>query len=177
MKKNKSEFLLKVIFNYTMQFLIIMLFYFLLTRYGVTAAVVSGESMMPTLKDGDILVDDLFFYQFQGLERNDLISFQKEGTDKQLIKRIVGIPGDTIQIKEGILYVNNKKVEEHRLDKMCSSGIAYHPIKLKDGEYFVLGDNRNNSRDSRFKSIGIVKENEISGKIICRLFSNFSVYF
>lgn len=94
-----------------------------------------------------------------------------------MIKRIVGIPGDTIQIKEGILYVNNKKVEEHRLDKMCSSGIAYHPIKLKDGEYFVLGDNRNNSRDSRFKSIGIVKENEISGKIICRLFSNFSVYF
>lgn len=176
MKKINNEFNIKSIINYTIQFFIVMLFCFLLTRYGVTAAVVNGESMIPTLEDGDVLIDDLFFYQFQGLKRNDLISFQKEGTDKQLIKRIVGIPGDTVQIIKGSLYINDEIVEEPGLDKMRYPGIAYRSIELKDGEYFVLGDNRNNSRDSRYKSVGIVNENEISGKIICRLFSDFSMY-
>ena len=82
------------------------------------------------------------------------------------VKRVVGVPGDTLQIIDGVLYINNVIAEEKEdiFDKMEDAGIAANAIKLSSGEYFVLGDNRNSSEDSRSANIGIVKHNMIIGK-------------
>lgn len=106
-----------------------------------------------------------FSYMLSTPKRGDVIVFKPNGNTNAYssIKRVIGIPGDTIQIKDGVVYIDGEKYEEE-WDNMTDAGIAEDEIKLDIEEYFVLGDNRNNSEDSRYADVGIVKLGDIEGK-------------
>lgn len=135
---------------------------------------VDGRSMEPTLQDGDQLIVDKISYRFRDPERFDIIIFPYHGDGSKktyYIKRIIGLPGETIQIVDGKIYINGEVLEEnYGKEVMEGSGRASQPIVLGDDEYFVLGDNRNNSKDSRVESVGNIKRSDIIGRAWIRIF-------
>ena len=127
-----------------------------------------GQSMDTTLSGGDTVLLNVLTYQLGSPQRGDIISFKPNGstTGHSNIKRIIGLPGEKIQIKDGMIYIDGSVyTEQTDYPAMTNPGLAASEITLDDGEYFVLGDNRNNSEDSRFADIGIVKEEYIEGKV------------
>ena len=128
--------------------------YLIITYVGQRTRV-SGDSMESTLHSGDNLIVDKLSYHFREPERYEIIVFPYRYEENTFyIKRIVGLPGDTIQIKDGYLYIDGERADE---------------IKLGEDEYFVLGDNRNGSSDSRDPSVGILKREEIIGRAWVRI--------
>lgn len=146
--------------------LVVIVITFLFIKYVCQRTDVIGSSMSPTLEDGDCLIVDKITYKFREPKRYEIIIFPyRDDSGRYYVKRIIGIPGDTIQIKDGKVYVNEEELEESYLTELTDdAGRIAEPLTLKDGEYFVMGDNRNNSLDSRF-DIGIVSKEEITGKI------------
>ena len=140
----------------------------LISSYVIQYTTVHGESMFPTLQDGDHLLMDKVSYRFKEPERFDVIVFSyqyKENT--YYIKRIIGLPGDTVKISNGVIYVNGKALIEHYgNDSIEDPGLAANEIVLEEGEYFVLGDNRNSSIDSREPSVGNIKRDNIVGRVL-----------
>lgn len=143
---------------------------------------VSGESMEPTLSNGDNLIVDKFTYHFQEPKRFDIIVFPFQyAEDTFYIKRIIGLPGETVQIDaRGTIYIDGEILEESYGREIISQetiGIAAEPITLGDDEYFVMGDNRNNSTDSRMEIVGNIKRKNIIGKAWVRIwpFDKFGV--
>ena len=132
---------------------------------------VSGESMENTLDDGDQLIVDKITYRFQDPERFVIIVFPfhyKENT--YYIKRIIGLPGETVQIADGAIYIDGEVLQEsYGREVMQDPGIAAEPITLGEDEYFVLGDNRNQSSDSRDPSVGLIHRDEIIGRAWLRI--------
>ena len=134
---------------------------------------VSGHSMETTLQDGDQLIVDKISYRFRDPKRYDIIVFPYQYEENvYYIKRIIGLPGETVQVKDGYVYINGEKLESDIYGKevMQSAGIAAEPITLGDDEYFVLGDNRNNSSDSRDPSVGILKRKDLLGRAWVRIY-------
>ena len=130
--------------------------YLLITFVGQRTSV-SGSSMEPTLSNNDQLILDKISYRFSEPKRFDIIVFPfqyKENT--YYVKRVIGLPGETVQIDlEGNIYINGEILEEdYGKEKINFPGLAVEPITLGDDEYFVMGDNRNNSSDSREVEIG-----------------------
>lgn len=126
-----------------------------------------GVSMEQCLFNGQKVLVNRFVYKLVAPKKNDVVVFLPNGNQNShyYIKRVVGVPGDTIQIKEGRLYVNGTAEEDADLyDKMADAGIAANEFTLQPDEYFVLGDNRNNSEDSRSGNIGAVHRENIVGK-------------
>ncbi len=136
--------------------------------YVAQPFIVSGASMDPTFADGDYLIVDQISKDFTGPSRDSVIIFKypKDET-KYFIKRVIGIPGDVIEIKDGAVIVNGKTIEEPFIDDINRKSDNMDEITLSPGEYFVLGDNRKGSLDSR--SWGTVKEDLIIGRPIVRL--------
>lgn len=134
---------------------------------------VDGSSMNPTLYDKENLILDKISYHFRDPERFDIIvfPFEEDGEETHFIKRIIGLPGETVQIIDGYVYINGELLESDIYGKevMEYAGRAAEPITLGDDEYFVLGDNRNNSRDSRFEEVGNIKRGEITGRAFLRI--------
>ena len=128
--------------------------------------VVNGVSMQPTLSDGDNLIVDKLSYRFHDPDRFDIIVFPQED-GRYFIKRIIGLPGENVRIDEdGFIYINGEKLQEsYGKEVMLDPGLAKDGIQLGADEYFVLGDNRNNSEDSRYADIGNVKKKYIVGKL------------
>lgn len=152
---------------------LIILFTFLIVTFVAQRTVVEGKSMNPTLNDGDNLIVSKITYKVKDPERFDIIVFPFNGSkDTNYIKRIIGLPGETVQIDHaGNIYINQKKLEEHYgAETISYPGIAAEPIKLGEDEYFVLGDNRNDSKDSRFSDVGNIKRSDIIGKAVFRLY-------
>ena len=134
---------------------------------------VSGSSMETTLSDGDQLIVDKISYQFREPERFEIIVFPYQyeaGT--YYIKRIIGLPGETVQVSGGAVYINGELLESdiYGLEPMTSAGEAADPITLGPDEYFVLGDNRNHSSDSRDPSVGVLHREELIGKAWVRIY-------
>lgn len=143
---------------------------------------VEGASMENTLHNGDNLIVDKLSYRFHDPERFDIIVFPFQFQDNTYyIKRIIGLPGETVQIMDdGSIYINGEKLEENygmEVIKPETIGRAAEPIELGDDEYFVMGDNRNNSSDSRTDKVGNIKRENIIGKAWLRIWpvSDFGV--
>ena len=134
--------------------------------------VVDGPSMEPTLHDGNNLIVDKISYRFSDPERFDIIVFPFRYEDKTYyIKRIIGLPGETVYIDEnGTIFIDGEELEEHYgKEVILDPGRAYEPITLGKDEYFVMGDNRNNSSDSRDPVVGNIHRSEIIGKAWMRI--------
>ena len=132
---------------------------------------VDGRSMMNTLHDGDNLIVEKLSYRFSDPKRFDIIVFPPTGKKEYYIKRIIGLPGETVQIDEnGNIYINGELLEEnYGAETIQNPGRAAKPITLGDDECFVMGDNRNNSKDSRSEEVGNVKRSQIIGRAWLRI--------
>lgn len=135
---------------------------------------VDGGSMEPTLYNGDNLIVDKISYRFHDPERFDIIVFPFKYKEKTYyIKRIIGLPGETVQIDlQGNIYINGELLAEgygREVIKPENIGLAMEPVVLGEDEYFVLGDNRNNSSDSRIEAVGNIKREDIIGKAWLRI--------
>ena len=144
---------------------------FLIITYVGQRTHVSGASMKNTLNDGDHLIVDKITYRMREPVRYDIIVFPfryKENTF--YIKRIIGLPGETVQIAGGEIYIDGEILKEsYGREVIKDPGIAESPIELGEDEYFVLGDNRNESSDSRDPSVGKIRREEIVGRAWLRI--------
>ncbi len=148
---------------------VVILFAFVLVYFFGQARTNIGSSMELTLADGDRVLLDRLSYSVGSPKRNDIIAFKPNGssTSHTHIKRVIGLPGETIQIMDGIIYINGKVyLEKADYPLMTNSGLASEPITLGVKDYFVLGDNRN---DSRYADIGLVNLDYIEGKVWLRI--------
>lgn len=173
-KTNSKGLIYDLIFYVVLIFVCI----YILPNFVIQRTIVDGASMENTLFDGEQLYVEKLSYRFDALDRFDIIVFYPYGRENEdyYVKRIIGLPGETVQIIDSDIYINGGKLEEHYgKEPIEDPGRAAEPIKLGDDEYFVLGDNRNNSRDSRTEEVGNVKRVNIGGRAILRIkpFSRF----
>ena len=133
---------------------------------GMRTSVI-GDSMEPALYNGQEILMNRVVYKLSSPKRNDVVVFLPNGNENShyYVKRVIGLPGETIQIKDGRVYINGVLLnEDDALDQMIDAGIAQNELTLAADEYFVLGDNRNSSEDSRSGNIGALKKDNIIGK-------------
>ena len=145
---------------------------FLLTKFGLEKMTLTDSSMDKTLLKNEKIIINKFEYAFTAPKRFDIIVFEQKGKEHIFynVKRVIGLPGERVIIKDGAVYVNDKKIEEVAVvNETINAGLADEEIKLGKEEYFVLGDNRNNSEDSRYANIGNVNKEDIVGKAWIRL--------
>lgn len=120
---------------------------------------IKGESMVPNFSDGELVLTEKINYYFGKVQRGDVVVFQAPNRNVDYIKRIIGLPGETVKIEDGVVFINdNKLAEPYETQTTQGSG----SLTLTDGEYFVLGDNRGSSSDSR--SFGPIKNSSIKGR-------------
>lgn len=154
----------------TFKLVIVVFIILFLMIYVVSVTQVVGNSMKSTLNDGDVLILSKASYRIFDVKRGDIISLDYEDT-KYLIKRVIGLPGDSIKIIDNVLYINGEVYEEDYLDE----GLDYPDFHLSDlgydtipeDMYLVLGDNREDSLDSR--DIGLISKDSVNGKIVLRI--------
>ncbi len=159
--------LIKEIAIWIIEIAIVLAIAFVFVYYIGQRTSVIGNSMAPTYEDGDQILMNRFTYLVTDPKPNDIIAFLPNGNEKShyYVKRVIGVPGDKVQIVDGALFVNGELFEE-KIDapSMSYAGLAESEIELGQNEYFVLGDNRNNSEDSRYANIGLIKKEHIVGK-------------
>jgi signal peptidase I len=152
---------IKRIIKELIPYIIIVVVVVLIRSFIATPVRVDGDSMNKTFKNGDILI----LYKLSKIKRFDVIVLHEEKDNEKIIKRVIGMPGDTVAIKDGEIYINDEKIDDEYAYGMTSD---YDRITLKSDEYFILGDNRLISKDSRY--FGPIKEKEIKGKVVFRIF-------
>lgn len=146
----------------------------IITFIGVFS-VVDGDSMQPTLYNGEYLWVDKLTYHLSEPERFDVVIFpiQYQGRDNHFVKRIIGLPGETIYIDEnGVIYINGEILPDTYGKEVITEynrQRAAEPLTLGEDEYFVLGDNRNHSSDSRYETVGNITRDRIMGRVVARL--------
>lgn len=167
----KQQSVFRELLGWVMYIGVVVILTFLFITFIAQRTEVSGESMAPTLHSGDNLIVEKVTYYFTDPERYDVIVFPYQYDEGvYYIKRIIGLPGETVLIEDGEIYINGDLLEESfGAEPMESAGIASEEITLGDNEYFVLGDNRNNSSDSREPSVGLIDGDDILGKAILRI--------
>lgn len=168
------------ILSYVIWLAAVVLLSYLLIHFVAQRTDVNGTSMVPTLENGDQLIADKLTYRFRDPERFDIIIFPYQHAEKTyFIKRIIGLPGERVRIDEnGTIYINGEVLEEdYGAEVIQYAGLAAEEIQLGDDEYFVLGDNRNVSEDSRYADVGNIKRSDIIGRAFARIypFSKFGL--
>ncbi len=152
---------------------------FLLVFTFFTSVKMAGVSMRPTIEDETNLLINRGRYLFMKPSHNHIVAFESLSNEQDTIyvKRVVAVPGDTVVIKGGRLFVNGEKYDDVAdTESITYSGLAETQLTLGDDEYFVLGDNRNNSEDSRYQSIGLISKKQIKGKVWFKLsFGDFGI--
>lgn len=151
---------------------------YFLVNYALQRTEIEGSSMQTTLYGGDQVVVDKLTYRFRDPQRYDIIAFPyRYGQDTYYVKRIIGLPGEKVRIDaQGTIFINDEALEEHYgIEAISRPGYASTPKILAEDEYFVLGDNRNDSIDSRFPEVGYVRRSEIIGKVFFRIYPFSSI--
>ena len=171
-EKKSIQEQIKGILLWIFEILAVILAAFVLVLFFGQIRTNTGQSMEVTLSDGDHVLIDTFSYRIGSPKRNDIIAFKPNGSDTShiYIKRVIGLPGETVQIKDGMIYINGKVyLEKADYPTITNPGLASEEIKLGVTEYFVLGDNRNNSEDSRYADVGLVDADYIEGRVWFRI--------
>lgn len=171
-KPDLKKRIIKELLETSIYLLVVLIFTYLAITFIGQRTEVSGSSMESTLSDKDNLIVDKITYRFSDPKRYDIVVFPYEYADNTYyIKRIIGMPGETIRIDyEGNIYIDEEILhEDYGREVMDSPGRAYEPIDLGPDEYFVLGDNRNNSSDSRDPTVGNIKRSELIGRAFVRV--------
>lgn len=155
--------------------IIALIIVFVVREFLVTPSIVKGESMMPTLQDGDRIM----ISKISSIERFDEIAFHAPDANENYVKRVIGLPGDKIEIKDDVLYINGeafqepyletykRKINERLLTDNFTLEQVTGEVAVPDGHFFVLGDNRSISRDSR--SFGFISQDAVIGEVKLRI--------
>lgn len=170
--ESKLKSIMKEMLSTSIYLLLVLCAAYLIVTYVGQRTQVSGSSMESTLSNEDHLLVDKISYRFRNPERFDIIVFPFQYDEETYyIKRIIGMPGETIRIdEEGNIYIDEEFLEEdYGREVIENPGRAIEPIALGDDEYFVMGDNRNNSSDSRDPSVGNIHRNDIIGRAFIRI--------
>ncbi len=165
-KKISKSTIKEILWMFFYSFAAVLLAFVLVYSVGMKVLVI-GVSMEPGLYNGQEILVNRLVYRFSAPKRGDIVAFLPNGNQNAhyYLKRVIGLPGETIQIIDGYVYINGRfYAEDESYDKIADAGIAETELKLGENEYFVLGDNRNNSEDSRSGNIGAVNEDTIEGK-------------
>lgn len=167
MNKEKFKKILKELYPYVIIIMVVVLF----RTFIATPVRVDGSSMDSTLKDGDILILNKLNNSY---ERFDVVVVEVtiDGRKSKLVKRIIGLSGENIKYKDNELYINDKVVDDVAIERTSDFTLEeiYNVDSIPDNYYFVMGDNRNNSRDSRDYTVGLIKKENIIGTTTIRLF-------
>ena len=153
--------------------LVIVLLTWVIVTFVGQRTKVDGHSMEPTLSDGDNLIVDKLSYRFRDPERYDIIVFPYQHAENTYyIKRIIGMPGETVQIRDGYVYIDGKRLTSdiYGKEKIKDPQTAAEPVTLGDDEYFVMGDNRNHSMDSRDPGVGVLTRKDLIGRAWVRIY-------
>lgn len=169
---NKAKYLVKELLGWVAYIAVVCLLMFFIINFVGQRTRVEGDSMNPALHNGDNLIVEKISYRFNDPDRYDIIIFPYAHAENvYYIKRIIGMPGETIQITDGYVYINGELLDEHYgAERMITGGIAEEPIELGEDEYFVLGDNRNHSADSRDPSVGVLTKDDLIGRAWVRIY-------
>ncbi len=168
-ERDKNYNIVRDLFSLIIYIGIVIIICFLIITFVGQRTTVKGDSMLPTLTNKDNLWIDKLTYRFHDPKRFDIIVFPYND-DEFYIKRIIGLPGETVQIRDGHVYINGELLDDPYGDTaMNDSGIVASPVLLKEDQYFVLGDNRNRSHDSRSADVGFISKDRITGKAVFRL--------
>ncbi len=157
---------------YIVEVLIVIALAYGITTVGVMKTNMVGESMQNTLANDDELLINRFIYKMSNPKRFDVIAYSQNSSEHGYltIKRIIGLPGEKIKIEDGKIWINGEELSEDiSVEPMTTGGLAQDELLLEENEYFVLGDNRNNSEDSRFSNVGNIVKEDIIGKVWFRL--------
>nr|WP_163970891.1 signal peptidase I [Oceanobacillus halotolerans] len=135
---------------------------FLLRSFVFATSIVEGESMNPTLENGERVVFNKFVYLVGEPERGDIVIIQRP--TKNYVKRVIALPGETIKMEDHLLYINGEKYQQHFINEKAQFRTGnFGPIQIPEGNYFVMGDNRAISKDSR-NGLGLIEEDDIIGR-------------
>lgn len=158
--------------QWAISILIVIILAYSIVTFGIQSVTMIGQSMDPALSNQDVVLINKRSYTFRSPKRYDIIAFKlKEDTDSYFnIKRIIGLPGEKVRIKNGRIFIDGSALTDLPFeDLIMTEGLAMDEIKLGEEEYFVIGDNCNNSEDSRYVNIGNISKKEISGKVFFRI--------
>lgn len=167
-KRYKENVLLQKSLKMAADAVIIVCTAYMIMSLLCTRAHIIGNSMNDLLKNGQTVLINRIPYAVSSPRRFDVIAFEASGVNSSrvYVKRIIGLPGETVQIKNGSVYINGQKLENDIIsDDIMTAGLVAEPVMLGADEYFVLGDNCNNSEDSRFSNIAMVKKSNIIGSV------------
>ncbi len=171
-KKSGLKKFLKAFLIWVIEIILVIFAAYLIIEYAVEKTTMMGVSMSTTLNEGEKIIINKLAYIKENPKRYDVIVFSqsKNGHGYYNMKRVIGLPGETVEIVNGEVYINGVLLkEEIEVEAMRVAGLAEEAIELGENEFFVLGDNRNYSEDSRFANIGIIVKNDIIGKAWLRL--------
>lgn len=158
--------------RWAISILVVVILAYSIVTFGVQSVTMIGQSMDPALTNQDVVLINKQAYTFDEPQRYDIVAFKlKEDTEGYFnIKRIIGLPGEKVQIKNGHIFINGDVVSDLPFDDLImTEGLAIDEVTLGEDEYFLMGDNCNNSEDSRYVNIGNISIKEISGKVFFRV--------
>ena len=170
-KKSSSSGIISEIFSYVKIFAIAIIIAYITTHFIIINAQVPTGSMKNTIMEGDRLIGFRLSYKFSKPERGDIVIFKYPDDETQTyVKRVIGTPGDIVQIANGKVYINNEELEETYLKEPMNISTKQETYVVPEGHYFMMGDNRNSSLDSRYWTNTYVAEDKILAKVLFRYY-------